>query len=71
VRIGVVVLGWEGAEEKAGEIAEDCGAAGRDEVGCQQGVEALQGVVDTLSVLEVTGAIQELEGEIIGAIRAS
>jgi hypothetical protein len=67
--IGVVVLGREGAEEKAGQVAEDCGATGRDEVGCQQSIEALQGVVDSLSVLEVTRAIQELEGEIIGAIR--
>lgn len=63
-------MGREGAEEKAGQVTEDCGAAGRDEVGSQQGVETLQGVVDSLSVLEVTRAIQKLEGKIIGAIRA-
>lgn len=67
---GVVVLGREGAEEKAGQVAEGCGTAGRDEVGCQQSIETLQGVVDTLSVLEVARAIQKLERKIVGAIGA-
>lgn len=68
--IGVVVLSRESAEEQAGQVTEDRGATGRDEVGCQQGIEALQGVVDTLSVLEVARAIQKLEGKIVGAIGA-
>jgi hypothetical protein len=63
-------LGREGAEEKAGQVTEDCGAAGRDKVGCQQSIETLQGVVDSLSVLEVARAIEKLEGKIIGAVRA-
>ena len=67
---GVVVLGREGAEEEAGQVTEDCGAAGRDEVGSQQSIKTLQGVVDSLSVLEVARAIQKLEGKVLGAIRA-
>jgi len=67
---GVVVLSREGAEEEAGQVAEDCGATGRDEVGCQQSIEALQGIVDSLSVLEVARAIQKLEGKVLGAIGA-
>jgi hypothetical protein len=67
---GVVVLGRKGAEEEAGQVTEDCGAAGRDEVGSQQSIKTLQGVVDSLCVLEVARAIQKLEGKIIGAVRA-
>ncbi len=65
----VVVLGREGAEKKAGQVTEDCGAAGRDEVGSQQSIKTLQGVVDSLSVLEVARAIEKLEGKILWAIQ--
>ena len=68
MRVGIVVDGGEGADKKTGEIAQYGGAAWRDGVGSQEGIEGLYGVVDSLSVLEAARALQEVEGEVLGSI---
>jgi hypothetical protein len=45
LRGGVVVDGGKGAEKETGEVAEDGGAAWRDEARSQQSVEAPNGIV--------------------------
>jgi hypothetical protein len=63
------VDGGKGAEKEAGEVAEDGSSAGWDGVGSQENVEVPQGIVDSLSVLEVASAMEELQGEVIGPVR--
>jgi hypothetical protein len=68
LRVGIVVDGGEGADEETSEIAKYGGAAWRDGVRRQEGIEGLYGVVDSLSVLEVTRALQEVEREVLGSV---
>jgi hypothetical protein len=67
--VRVVAHGGEGAEKEAGDVAEDSGATGRDDVGSQENVETPQGIVDSFSVLEVASAMEELEAEVTGPVR--
>src|SRR5260370_42652419 len=59
VRVRVVVDGRESAEEKAADVGEDGGAAGRDASLGEKFVEGAEGVVDALHVLEIGGLLGE------------
>jgi hypothetical protein len=65
----IIVDGGEGADHEAGQVAEDGSAARRNDASSQESVEAPDGIVDPVSVLEVTSVIQKLEGKVIGTVR--
>jgi hypothetical protein len=65
----IIVDGGEGAEHEAGQVAEDGSAARRNDASSQESVEAPDGIVVPVSVLEVTSVIQKLEGKVIGTVR--
>jgi hypothetical protein len=67
-RMGIGVDGGEGAEEQAGDVSEDGGAAGRDDVTGQKNIKRGERMVDALRVLETGGALDQLEGEVVGTV---
>jgi len=66
--VGIGVDGREGAEEETGDVGEDGGAAGGDLVAGKKAIEGGEGLVDALSVLKMTGALEEDVGEVVGAV---
>jgi hypothetical protein len=57
----------EGAKEQAADVGKNGGAASRDAVLGQEGIEVVEGVVDALSGLEALVIMAEVE-EVVGGL---
>ena len=68
VGIEVGVDCGEGAEEKAADISEGGGAAGRDASLSEEGVEGAERIVDASGVLESAGSGGERSQEVFGFV---